>query len=90
VVVFYKMPDGDDGSDSLLTAVQPSSPPRVYRVSRASFERRDGIFHPPIIVPPGWYPLPEARLDVVLRDRSLGDNGVGGGVLSYPRIPQYF
>jgi hypothetical protein len=27
VVVFYKMPDGDDGSDSLLTAVQPSSPP---------------------------------------------------------------
>jgi hypothetical protein len=65
-------------------------PTHVYRLLVTLFEERDGTVHPSIVVPPGQYPLPGAHFDVIFRRRSFIDNGVGGGVFSYPRIRRYY
>ena len=69
----------------------PSSPPAHPHLPEPLYFLRweDGTNRSSVVVPTGRYPLPEVGSDVVLRGRHLVGSGIGGGVLSYPRVSPY-
>jgi hypothetical protein len=91
VIIHKTAADNNDGfeEDEAPTATQPSSPPR-FTGSLAILEGGNGNFRPSTVFLPGRYPLSGPRFDVASRGGSLNDNGIGGGVCSYPRIPRCY
>ena len=64
-------------------AVRASGPPR-FTGSLSPYEGRDAPRRPPIVIPAGRYPLPEAQFVLVPRERSSVGKSVSGMLFSYP------
>ena len=64
-------------------------PTRVYRVPGVSYGEKDKTYRPPIVVPTGRHPLPEASSNVAMPRRSFVRGSVGGGAFSYPWVSPY-
>jgi hypothetical protein len=92
VIIHKTAADNNDGSeeDEAPTATQPSSPPRFTGSLELYLKGGNGTFRPSTVFPLGRYPLSGPRFDVASRGGSLNDDGIGGGVCSYPRIPRCY
>jgi hypothetical protein len=78
------------GTRSCQPAAQPLDPTHVYWVPRASSEGGMEPFTRRLLSLPGGIHFRKLTLTYHSRGRSFVDNGVGGGVFSYPRIPRYY
>jgi hypothetical protein len=88
VVTYGEATDSGNGSNELPTVALPSSPP-IFTGSLELWAQ--GGMKPianRLLSLPGGIHFRKLT-DVAPRGRSFADNGIGGGVFSYPRIPRY-